>query len=72
MIANYETLFVPFDRWTWYGLLICTGIELVALFFVDWLYRTTEWGKANAKRSYYYDGERATMNRRIVTTIEFM
>jgi hypothetical protein len=55
VVANYETLFIPFDSFTWFGFVISTVVELVLLLLLDCLWRLTSRGR-DAKKDYVYDG----------------
>ncbi len=59
-MANYETLFIPFDTWTWYGVIVCVAVELAVLIVVDWLYRRVRGEKAG----FLFEGE----NMRVLVT----
>ena len=43
VIANYETLFLPFDRYIWISLLISCAFEFAFLFSIDWLWQRSLW-----------------------------
>ncbi len=62
VIADYGTLFLPFDVWTWTGFVISVVLELAMLLGLDWLWRTLPQGW-NATKSYLYQGRNANPYR---------
>jgi hypothetical protein len=43
VIANYETLFLPFGVLLWSAFAASTALEIVFLVFVHWLWRKKNW-----------------------------